>query len=511
MVHFLKVAGVFVGICLLSLLISWPLLKSKWLKTFNNAEDLDTKDCYFDPECHAKVDWGKVGEVKGGFFSVLETLKKNNNVKDVKLLMERFHRFFLHAGMPDDRIDYILQKWVRSSYPQAMPTNVVVSGFSCENSYGNDLNQEYAFQGTTKDGRPYYRGTQRQDRYIYYDKYCADDTRAPRWLLGGHPDISREFNLNQEDGNGCDNDFSIVGDSMQLPSGEQTVAWQWCGDHGYSPIFPNTLSRKRTVSITYVEQVAHSADECKMYQNWGSVAMQGCRRCAKAYPGSVSECFACGKNCGNSCPKESEFECYTRDPFLSCHKSCMSNQSTESKHTPDVDSKDCYFNPECKAKVDWDKIGQLKEGFFLRLKVLKEKEDTEGVKSLLTRAHQACLDAGMPQDRIDYMLEKWVRFAYPEALSVPDVHSKDCYFNPECKAKVDWDKIGQLKEGFFLRLKVLKEKEDTEGVKSLLTRAHQACLDAGMPQDRIDYMLEKWVRFAYPEALSKANELQLLI
>ena len=120
------------------------------------------------------------------------------------------------------------------------PDRVQVSGFSCENQYGTDLNQAYVYQGTTRDGRPYYRGATRTDRYLYFDQRCSDDSPSPRWILGGQPALDRTEDLNPHD-RGCDNDFSIAKDSRELPTGTLKAVWLWCGDHGY---------RDQTVTIS---------------------------------------------------------------------------------------------------------------------------------------------------------------------------------------------------------------------------------------------------------------------
>mmetsp|Transcript_77199 Transcript_77199/g.136741 ORF Transcript_77199/g.136741 Transcript_77199/m.136741 type:complete len:353 (-) Transcript_77199:135-1193(-) len=327
----LAIAAFFTG---LASLTGW-LVRTKFRKP-----QLDTSDCYFDEECHAKVDWSKVKQMKMRFFAGLKQMKAKEDAKDVQRMMSRMHKGFLNAGMPDDRIDYILTKWVEYVYPGAFDAHdswktLVVTGFSCENGYGEDVNGEYIYQGNTKDGRPYYQGSKRPDRFIYYDKYCADDTTEPRWLVGGSPDITQEFNLNTKDGKGCDNDFSIVTDSMHIPGGQQPLAWQWCQDHGYHS--------NKFISITY--------------------------------------------KVNSTIPKK------------------------------DIDKKDCYFDKECHAKVDWSKVKQMKLGFFARLKMMKEKGDTTRVKKMMARMHQGFLKAGMPEDRIDYILTKWVKFVFPEALN----------------------------------------------------------------------------------------------
>jgi len=217
-------------------------MKRLWAK--GNA--VDRTDCYFDKECHAKVDWDKVTESKKVFFEKLKILKGTKDTTEVQHFLTGMHERFASAGMPEDRVDYMMTKWLESMYPEALEakSSIIVSGFTCDNGYGQDINQKYMYQGLSKDGRPFYRGATNPDHYIYYDKYCADDTREPRWLLGQKPDVTREFDLNVNDSPGCNNDFSIVTDSKHLPGGFQKLAWNWCGDHG--------LHDSETVSITYV-------------------------------------------------------------------------------------------------------------------------------------------------------------------------------------------------------------------------------------------------------------------
>ena len=51
-----------------------------------------------------------------------------------------------------------------SQAPNGVPSQVKVSGFVCQNGYGESLNQRYVYQGNTRDGRPYYRGRDRTDQ-----------------------------------------------------------------------------------------------------------------------------------------------------------------------------------------------------------------------------------------------------------------------------------------------------------------------------------------------------------
>merc|ERR1719437_137869 len=40
----------------------------------------------------------------------------------------------------------------------------------------------------------------------------------------------------------------------------------------------------------------------------------------------------------------------------------------------------------------------------------------------------------------------------------------------------------------------------------MMKAVHRILVEAGMPDDRVDYILKKWVKYAYPEAFSKQNK-----
>ena len=50
-----------------------------------------------------------------------------------------------------------------------------MSGYSCDNGGGVSytVNQPYTLQGSTADGRPYYRGTEDTSIYLYFSSSCA--------------------------------------------------------------------------------------------------------------------------------------------------------------------------------------------------------------------------------------------------------------------------------------------------------------------------------------------------
>eukprot|EP00929_Paragymnodinium_shiwhaense_P046881 TRINITY_DN23834_c1_g4_i1.p1 TRINITY_DN23834_c1_g4~~TRINITY_DN23834_c1_g4_i1.p1 ORF type:complete len:385 (+),score=94.46 TRINITY_DN23834_c1_g4_i1:135-1289(+) len=195
-----------------------------------------------------------------------------------------------------------------------------------------------------------------------------------------------------------------------------------------------------------------------------------------------------------------------------------------------VDTADCYFDKECHAQVDWDRISELKGEFFLHLGLLKNHgktpvPDQKALETLLLRMHGLFVKAGMPDDRIDFILHKWVNSVYPNSLDMKMVNTgkPDCYFDKECHAKVDWETIATLKEGFFKRLKMMKTRlvdnsggsdksgSSMEPLESMLARMHEEFAKAGMPDDRIDYILGKWVDFAYPAAFDTTETPNVVI
>jgi len=160
-------------------------------------------------------------------------------------------------------------------------------------------------------------------------------------------------------------------------------------------------------------------------------------------------------------------------------------------------SKDCYFDEECHAKVNWDKIKLLKEGFFAKLKALKQKDAADEVKALIESARKIFLEAGMPDNRVEHILEKWVKTAYPGALapskdSLSD-EQQDCFFDKECHSKVDWEKVAKIKEGLAARFDHGVMKTGRDSTERTMTAVQKMLAEAGVPDDRVRYIASKWM------------------
>merc|ERR1712110_206156 len=89
------------------------------------TEKVDVKDCYFDEECHAKVDWKQIEKIKESFLLRLKLLKTKGDANTVNKMMPKVHKMFQEAGVPDERVDYILVKWVENVYPDALQQNLM--------------------------------------------------------------------------------------------------------------------------------------------------------------------------------------------------------------------------------------------------------------------------------------------------------------------------------------------------------------------------------------------------
>lgn len=288
-------------------------------------------------------------------------------------------------------------------------------------------------------------------------------------------------------------------------------------------------------------------------------------KCEKCLAEGMDFCIS-----GNECIPRATFQCrgpydhITGDKEFSLHGNPDGIQHSMSCPAPhaasksgDVDVRDCYFDKECHAKVDWAKITRIKAGFFARLKHFKEMRDPHGVEKMMGKVHHMFHEAGMPEDRIDYILLKWVKSVFPESLTgaptedeprmpmcvvakerctkdgkpvlqgrcgvqwkaceheksahhnkkfaVDDKHDKkDCYFDKECHSKVDWETIWKIKRGFFMRLKNYKKTENKEAAKKAMKITHGLFQKAGVPDDRIEYILIKWVKSVYPEVLQSS-------
>eukprot|EP00930_Biecheleria_cincta_P035349 TRINITY_DN24312_c0_g1_i1.p1 TRINITY_DN24312_c0_g1~~TRINITY_DN24312_c0_g1_i1.p1 ORF type:complete len:514 (+),score=127.16 TRINITY_DN24312_c0_g1_i1:89-1630(+) len=385
----------------------------------SDGGNIDTEDCYFDKDCHAKVDWTKISRIKAGFFAGLKRLEEQKDVHSAKGMMSKVHEQFHDAGMPEDRIDYIILKWVKGIYPEAL-----------------DI-----------------------------DRNKRDPAKCYACLAEGK-------------------DFCISGNKC-IPR----ATLQCRGPHD------RITGDKRFALHGNPDGIEHSMI------------------CPELHRGSKSE---------------------------------------------DVDVKDCYFDEECHAKVDWATITHIKADFFARLKHFKETRDALGVKEMMGKTHHMFHEAGMPADRIDYILVKWVKHVFPESLTgtlrEDDPHMpmcvvakerctkdgepmlqgrcgvqwkaceheksahlnqkgaednkvdvKDCYFDKECYSKVDWKNIENIKRGFFMRLKVYKKVGNKEAANKAMAITHRLFQKAGVPDDRIDYILNKWVKYVYPEILQNST------
>jgi hypothetical protein len=155
-------------------------------------KEVDKKDCYFDEECHKLVDWDMVTRVKMGFFS---RAKMTEDKAAVQGMHDGLRARLVKAGVPEDRVDYIVDKWMKSA---------------------------------------------------------TGEKQAP------------------------------------------------------------------------AAAAASDSEVCAKYEGLGELAVSGCAKCAKYYPGKTDQCMGCGKRCARKlCERDNMEECVKSEPFRDCHKECM--------------------------------------------------------------------------------------------------------------------------------------------------------------------------------------------
>lgn len=163
---------------------------------------------------------------------------------------------------------------------------------------------------------------------------------------------------------------------------------------------------------------------CEKFAQWGEDAVKGCLSCAEFFPSPIGfrKCLGCGKKCWKEACEGKDVvaaECAKSADFEACDNKCINSDFKEDMYDPE----DCYFDKECHKLVDWDKITLIKKGFFGRLKMLKRlgaKNGNNNVMVMMEKVHGAFVKAGMPEDRVDYILKKWVMNVYPEAFATAE-------------------------------------------------------------------------------------------
>jgi len=250
---------------------------------------------------------------------------------------------------------------------------------------------------------------------------------------------------------------------------------------------------------------------------------------------------------------------------------------------------DCYFDPECHKLVDWDGVTKVKIGLFERLKKLKSVDET---KPLAAGVRARMVRLGVPDDRVDYIVTKWIKSVFKDYEPVQEEYEPartspkpielhldgfyfsfktggdpadvvdrfegrtdgyrftiyrngvakpmewggsfhlrgnelfgvvtgtverngdivwshgytsrkesksekvDCYFDPECHKLVDWDGVTKVKIGLFERLKMMKSVDET---KPLAAGVRARMVRLGVPDDRVDYIVTKWIKSVFKD------------
>jgi hypothetical protein len=186
--------------------------------------------------------------------------------------------------------------------------------------------------------------------------------------------------------------------------------------------------------------------ECAKYKERGALAVQGCAKCAQHHPGNIEQCMDCGRAyVQNACMNDPDLlqhhehprgrrgsdepfkppgdravaQCVHENAFKEHHRLCMELRTkpalvsahAEAATAESLESGDCYFDPECTGLVDWDGAGELLMATLARLQAMKSATEARPLAGRL-RARLASL--GVPEDRGDFIVTKWIKSVHPE-------------------------------------------------------------------------------------------------
>lgn len=453
----------------------WKWTKYAAKEEATHAKIVDTKDCYFDAECHKLVDWKKIGDLKQGILARMKFMQGDE--AKMKGLMEHAHSLFKDAGMPEDRIDYILEKWAK-----------YVAGEPASHSHGSGAACKGARANCLQNGKRVFDG---QCRALWGK--CRDRKQKEEDMKEHVGELSKTENMKE----GILKRMTMLGDDKEKMKNLMEIAHQKLKEAGMP---------EDRINYTLEKLAEVAANESKVPLSNGVTSWSACKVAKDHCLEGQREKISVGR-CGI------------------LWKKCNEQSRT---HKLDV---------EQDSKVDWTLISKLKEGLLPRMKKAKAGGDDEQMINLMMRARVAFKEAGLPESKVEFILERWTKSVEHESKKMEkdewkfcvlaktkcwedgqkvldsecssywkkceaeaEAHSydkkkvdtKDCYFDKDCHKRVDWKQIQAAKDGIIGRMKMMQG--DEAKMKAVVERAHELFQEAGMPDDRIDYILEKWAK-----------------
>jgi hypothetical protein len=240
-----------------------------------------------------EVNWEMVKDIKIGFFDRAKTLQ---SAEQAPMLGQRFHDRLVQAGVPEEGVEKIVNKWVKAVE-------------DCAGKKGDELDACYKTESDWhhgwKDNSAWKNvdwETVKAAKTRFYESAKSEQSAEAVRTLGA--DLRQSF----------------------LKAGvpeEHADSWVNKMVDGVVKDMDAASPAPKGVTDT----------ECAKYEGRGELAVNGCSKCATYYPGRVDQCMTCGGVCGRKVCDQTNFgECVKTTPFIECHRSCMADDTIAPRH-----------------------------------------------------------------------------------------------------------------------------------------------------------------------------------
>jgi hypothetical protein len=384
------------------------------------------------------VDWETVKAAKMGFF---ERAKKAQNTAEVRAVV-------LKAGVPEDHVDYFVNKWKESAK-------------ACDVKEGVEMDECY--------------------------KSAAD---SHQWHHHGTEHAAMPTSSAKPSDGGCYNaagTHEIVCEANGAKEGSCGGIWvQSCSAIGYACCggTPTTPAPKA------LKEVDHSA--------WKSVDWEAVKAAKMSF-------FARAKSAEDVHPSATALTLAVAQSGVPAdHVDSMVNRWVTAAEACNgkegVEKDDCYKKAaDCHGghhgftgqensawkELDWAMVKAAKMDYFERMKAAHNA--AAGLRAQV-------VGAGVPEDHVDSMVSRWVK-ATEACDGKQGAEMDECYKKAaECPYKnspwkdVDWETVKSIKKDYFERAKT-NGKQSAEEVRIRLVGAH-------VPEDHLDLFVKKWMESA---------------
>jgi hypothetical protein len=394
------------------------------------------------------VDWETVKAAKMGFF---ERAKKAQNVEEVRTLV-------LKAGVPEDHVDYFVNKWVESAK-------------SCDAKEGAEMDECYKAAADWH----HHHGTE--------DSAHGTPQSAPA-VSSAKPSDGGCYNAAGTHEIVCEADgaaeASCGGKWIQSCS---AIGYACCGGTPATPVDHHSASWSAWKSVDWETvkaaklgffERAKSAEDVRPLAAGlrARVVQSGVPE--DSVDSMVSRWATAAEACNGKEAAEKE-DCYKK--AADCHGGHHGFTGTENSAWKDI---------------NWDMVKAAKMDYFERVKA---------AHSFAAGLRARVVGAGVPEDHVDSMVSRWVKAA--EACDgKKGAEMDECYNKAaECPFKgkensawkdVDWETVKAIKTGYFERAKTTEKQNAEEVQKSLRTQL----VNAKVPDDHLDLFVKKWMEAA---------------